>query len=337
MTKHRWEAAELVLARRCADGGVVCDPPAAGESSNDRRGRVLRLARLVAAPGAAAQAAGWDLLERRCREAGVRCSQQAVYPTAADRPGLTAIQRRRGKAVVVAAKKRTRKRLRTRAAALERLCAADEAADDGAGSLDLAYQLHVVPVAPRRPPGMSGDRDDSMSDSGEVALADRLGWDRGGWLCAPPSAPTPCFPRQRAARACCAVPYREPLHAPVCNTHTCCYALIYAPALRYTELHMLSCTVYTPLSLPAGGPSFGTPRRRRDVASARARRARRLRRDVHHATVQFQVNEYQSVLAQCDCYSKNNRTAGKYSSTVPHALQTLLVACNSIWVTGPEV
>ena len=195
----------------------------------------------------------------------------------------------------MAAKDRTRKRLKKRAAALERLYAADEAADDGAGSLDLAYQLHV---APRRPPGMPDDRDDSMSDSGEVALADRLGWDRGGWLCAPPSAPTPCFPRQRAARARCAVPYREPLHAPVCNTHTCCYALLHAPALRYTELHMLSCTVCTPLSLPAGGPSFGTPRRRRDVASARARRARRLRRDVHHATVQFQVNEHQSVLAQ---------------------------------------
>ena len=136
-------------------------------------------------------------------------------PTAATRPGLTAKQRQRGKAAVVAAKDRTRKRLKKRAAALERLHAVDEAADDGAGSLDLAYQLHV---APRRPPGMPDDRDDSMSDSGEVALADRLGWDRGGWLCAPPSAPTPCFPRQRAARARCAVPYREPLHAPVCNT-----------------------------------------------------------------------------------------------------------------------
>ena len=56
------------------------------------------------------------------------------------------------------------KGLKTRAAALERLYAADAAADDGAGSLDLAYQLHV---APRRPPGMPDDRDDSMSDSGE--------------------------------------------------------------------------------------------------------------------------------------------------------------------------
>ena len=190
VTKHRWEAAELVLERRCAGAGAVYDPPAAGESSNDRRGRVLRLARLIAAPGAAAQAAGWDQLERRCRAVGVRCSQQAVYPTAATRPGLTAVQRARGKAAVVAAKKRTRKRLKTRAAALEQLYAADEAADDGAGSLDLAYQLHV---APRRPPGMPGDQDDSMSDSGEVAPADRLGWDRGEWLCAPRAAPTPGF------------------------------------------------------------------------------------------------------------------------------------------------
>ena len=188
VTKHRWEAAELVLERRCAGAGAVYDPPAAGESSNDRRGRVLRLARLVAAPGAAAQAAGWDQLERRCREVGVRCSQQAVYPTAATRPGLTAKQRARGKAAVMAASDRTRKRLKKRASALERLYAADEAADDGAGSLDLAYQLHV---APRRPPGMPDDQDDSMSDSGEVALADRLGWDRGGWLCAPLAAPTP--------------------------------------------------------------------------------------------------------------------------------------------------
>jgi hypothetical protein len=90
------------------------------------------------------------------------------------------------------------------------------------------------------------------------------------------------------------------LHAPVCDTHACCHALLCAPALRHTELHMLSCTACTPLSLPAGGPSFDTPRRRKDVASARARRARRLRRDVHQATVQFQVNEYQSGLAQCE-------------------------------------
>ena len=182
------------MERRCGDAGVVHDPPAAGESSNDRRGRILRLARLVAAPGEAAQATGWAKLECRCRAAGVRCSQQATYPTAATRPGLTAKQRTRGKADIKAAKRRTQDRLRARSAVLVRLHAADEAGDDGAGSLDLAYQLHV---APRRPPGMPDDQDDSMSDSGEVELADRLTWGRGGWLRALSRAP-PAFPRPRA-------------------------------------------------------------------------------------------------------------------------------------------
>ena len=56
-----------------------------------------------------------------------------------------------------------------------------------------------------------------------------------------------------------------------------------------------------PPALSAGGPSFDTPRRREAVAGARSRRARRLLRDVHQATTQFQINEYESRPVQCDC------------------------------------
>ena len=85
----------------------------------------------------------------------MRCSQQAIYPTTANRPDLTTIQQTRGRTAIAAAKRRTRDRLRTRTAALVRLHAADEDADDGAGSLDSAYQLYV---APQRPPDMPDDR-----------------------------------------------------------------------------------------------------------------------------------------------------------------------------------